>query len=51
MKEINADGEEHKKKSFLNDDIKSPEISEITESTTDPESEVFHKGEHKKYFV
>ncbi|WMJ21806.1 IS1182 family transposase [Paludicola sp. MB14-C6] len=48
MDEINKDREEHKKKPF--DDTKPPKIEEkiINESTTDPESGVFHKGEHKK---
>ena len=33
------------------DGPKPPEEKEITESVTDPESGVFHKGEHKKCFA
>ena len=47
MKEINEDRENHDKKPFDNDK-KPPEEKMINESTTDPESGVFHKGEHKK---
>lgn len=47
MKEINEDRENHNKKPFDNDK-KTPETKIINESTTDPESGVFHKGEHKK---
>ncbi len=46
MAEISEDREEHGKKPF--DGPKKPEEKEITVSTTDPESGVFHKGEHKK---
>ncbi len=46
MEEINEDREEHNKKPF--DDTKSHEEKTISESVTDPESGVFHKGEHKK---
>ena len=49
MEEINEDREEHGKKPF--DGPKPPEDKEITESKTDPESGVFHKGEHKKCFA
>ena len=49
-KEINEDREEHGKKPF-DDDDDPPENKEITESTTDPESGLFHKGEHKKCFA
>ena len=54
MEEINADRETHGKKPFKDDDDdrpKPPETKEITESTTDPESGLFHKGEHKKCFA
>ena len=54
MEEINADREAHGKKPFKDDDgdpPKPPETKEITESTTDPESGLFHKGEHKKCFA
>ncbi len=46
MEEINEDREEHGKKPF--DEPKPPEKKTVNESTTDPESGVFHKGEHKK---
>ncbi len=46
MEEINEDRESHNKKPF--DGTKEPEEKVINESTTDPESGVFHKGEHKK---
>ena len=48
MEEINQDREEHEKKPFDDDDNNPPEERIITESTTDPESGVFHKGEHKR---
>ena len=55
MEEINADREEHGKKPFDGDDQngseKTVEEKIVTESTTDPESGVFHKGEHKKCFA
>ncbi len=46
MKEINADREEHSKKPFH--DPKPLGTKVIRESTTDPESGIFHKGEHQK---
>lgn len=46
MEEINEDREEHGKKPF--DGPKPPEKKVVNESKTDPESGVFHKGEHKK---
>lgn len=46
MDEINEDREEHGKKPF--DGPKPPKKKIVSESTTDPESSVFHKGEHKK---
>ena len=46
MDEINEERENNGKKPF--DGTKLPETKEITESTTDPECGVFHKGEHKK---
>lgn len=55
MEEINADREQHGKKPFDDDDHngseKPVEEKSVTESTTDPESGVFHKGEHKKCFA
>lgn len=49
MDEINQDRAEHNKKPF--DDSNPPESKESNVSTTDPESGVFHKGEHKKCFA
>lgn len=49
MEEINDDRKEHDKKPF--DGPKPPENKEISESKTDPECGVFHKGEHKKCFA
>ena len=49
MEEINEDRNEHDKKPF--DETNPPKDKEISQSTTDPESEVFHKGEHKKCFA
>ena len=46
MEEINQDREEHGKRPF--DGPKESEEKTVNESTTDPESGVFHKGEHKK---
>ena len=46
LKEINEDREEHGKKPF--DGPKPPEKKIANESVTDPDSGVFHKGEHKK---
>ena len=48
--EINADREAHGKKPFDDDEGEASE-KEITVSTTDPESGMFHKGEHKKCFA
>ncbi len=45
LKEINEDREEHGKKPFSPEE---PEEHTVNESTVDPESGVFHKGEHKK---
>ena len=46
IKEINEDRSNHNKKPF--DEPKAIEDKEIQVSETDPESGVFHKGEHKK---
>lgn len=56
MIEINADREAHGKKSFDDDDgnNQGPNGSvsqEIKESTTDPESGMFHKGEKENCFA
>ena len=45
MEEINEERENHHQKPF--DDTKPPKEKEISESKTDPDSGVFHKGEHK----
>lgn len=49
-KEIREDREEHNKKPFDDDDGDNGE-SEIVQSTTDPDSGEFHKGEHEKQFA
>jgi transposase len=54
--EIEKDRKAHGKKSFKDnenddDEPKPPETKIIKESTTDPESGVFHKGEHQKCFA
>lgn len=51
MEEVNQDREAHGKKPFDDDDPKPPKEKTVSESTTDPESGVFHKGEHKKCFA
>lgn len=55
MTEINADREEHGKKPFEdNDEDGSPKESkpkQVKESTTDPESGMFHKGEKESCFA
>ena len=56
MEEVDADRKDHGKKPLKKDDndgtpsAKSEEKT-ITESTTDPDCGVFHKGEHKKCFA
>ena len=50
MQEINEDREAHGKKPFDNDN-KTREESIVSVSATDPDSGVFHKGEHKKCFA
>ena len=58
--EIQNDRKEHGKKPLKNkdkdgddddDNTPTPETKEIKQSTTDPESGVFHKGEHEKCFA
>ena len=49
--EVNRDREEHGKKPFKNNAEESPKTKTITVSDTDPESGIFHKGEHKKCFA
>ena len=55
LKEINADRKAHGKKPFdddnNNDGDSTSNEKEITVSTTDPESGVFRKGEHKTCFA
>lgn len=52
--EINADRQAHGKKPLPDEDDhndKTPPTKTVTVSTTDPESGLFHKGEHKKCFA
>ena len=52
--EINKDREVHGKKPLKKDDDtgpKPPDTKNIKQSTTDPESGIFHKGEHEKCFA
>lgn len=50
--EINKDREEHGKKPFDDDPPdQPPKEKAVTKSTTDPDSGVFHKGEHKRCFA
>ena len=56
--EINADREAHGKKPLKDKDRNDPgngagsgKVKEIKDSTTDPESGWFHKGEHKQVFA
>lgn len=49
LDEINQDREHHDKKPF--NDNKPPKEKTVSQSTTDPECGVFHKGEHKKCFA
>lgn len=50
--EVNKDREAHGKTPFSDDsDQQPPEEKETVVSTTDPESGMFHKGEHKKCFA
>ncbi|WP_455655123.1 IS1182 family transposase [Phascolarctobacterium sp.] len=49
--EVNKDREAHGKKPFKDDDDDPPRTKIITESSTDAESGVFHKGEHRKCFA
>jgi len=54
--EINADREDHGKKPFDDDNNDNPdgettEQKEVKESTTDPESGLFHKGEKERCFA
>lgn len=53
MEEVNKDREAHDKEPFDDDDdeAKPPKLKEVTKSTTDPDSGVFHKGEHKDCFA
>ena len=51
MAEVNADREAHGKPPLDGNGGDPPKMKEITQSTTDPESGVFHKGEHKKCFA
>lgn len=48
MDEINEDRKNHDKKPLKENEEKEPKEKIVNISTTDPESGVFHKGEHKK---
>jgi transposase len=48
--EINLDRDDHGKKPMKDDD-NEPDMKTVTMSTTDPESGLFHKGEHRKCFA
>jgi len=50
-KEINTDREFHGKKPLKEAENPEPEMKEIKASKTDPDSGLFHKGEHKKVFA
>lgn len=50
-KEVNEDRREHGKDDFKPPKNPPEESKEITQSTTDPESGLFHKGEHKEVFA
>jgi transposase len=50
-KEIDEDRIAHGKKPLKDDDQNPPPQKEITVSKSDPESGLFHKGEHKKCFA
>ena len=51
LKEINEDREKHGKKPFEPKDKGNKKDKEVTASKTDPDSGLFHKGEHKKCFA
>lgn len=52
FQEINEDRQEHGKKPFADqEDDEDPPTKEVQQSTSDPESGLFHKGEHKKDFA
>lgn len=50
MEEVNSDRKNHEKKPFDNTP-RPPKEKKITVSKTDPESGLFHKGEHRKCFA
>lgn len=51
FEEINRDRENHGKPPFKDDGEQPPEEKEVTVSTTDPESGMFRKGDHKHCFA
>ena len=51
MEEINKDRDEHGKTPFNGSKGDGKEEKEVTVSTADPESGIFHKGEHKRCFA
>jgi transposase len=51
-REIDQDRQDHDKKPLKDkDDNDEAPMKEVTQSTTDPESGLFHKGEHKRVFA
>ena len=50
-KEVNEDRNSHDKNDIDFDKPSKPETKEISKSTTDPESGLFHKGDHKEVFA
>jgi hypothetical protein len=53
LQEINEDRQAHGKKPFADkeDDDADPPTKEVQQSTSDPESGLFHKGEHKRILL
>lgn len=54
QEEINQDRQDHGKKPLKNKDDNDNDnkpMKEVTQSTSDPESGLFHKGEHKRVFA
>lgn len=51
MEEVNRDRAGHGKEPLDDGTDKEPQTKTVTVSTTDPQSGLFHKGEHKKCFA
>ena len=51
LEEINKDRDDHGKNPFDDNNDKPPKEKIVSQSATDPECGVFHKGEHKKCFA